>query len=195
MPFLIFIFITIFGGCSSHTPAITHYTIAPSYSKTQTKDPKSSKALHLITTETLSSINTKAIRYTLPSHESGHYLYGKWSDTPSSMMNRYILSYLESQHLFHTLLSTSSHLQSDWILESELLTFEHRFYNNGPSQGEIDVFFRLINTKTKQPIATKRFTVAVASKSESLAGGVEALESALSTLSRELAEWLKLQLE
>lgn len=194
MPFYVLVTLSLYllSGCSSHTPAITQYSLSPSYSKAHISDSKSNKSIKLITTETLSSLNTKAIRYTLPTLESGAYLYARWSDTPAMMLNRLLASSLENEKIFPIIITSHSSTQSDWVLESELLTYEHRFIGNRSSQAVIDIVCRLIDTKSKQPIAAKRFTITVDAPSEDIRGGVNAFQRASEELTRQQIEWLKL---
>lgn len=192
MPFYILITLSLylFSGCTTTTPTIAQYTLTPSYTKSDQKNVQSTKTIRIVTTETLSSLNNKNIRYTLKNLESGTYLYGRWSDTPSMMLNRMLVSSLESEKLFPVVITANSDARYDLVLESEILAFDHRFVEKQPSQGFIDLFCRLVDTKTKQPIATQRFTIAVNAKSEDIQGGVIALQKASEELIQRQISWL-----
>lgn len=183
--------LSLFSGCSSTSPAVSEYTIHPSYSSSESTTAAAyPTTLKIVTLETLSSLNSKSVRYTQPNDETGGYLYGRWSDTPSVMLTRLLVSSLERQNLFSVLMTASSNAKADWVLESELMAFEHRFNRDGTSQGLIDISCRVIDVKTKQPISAKRFVILNDAPSNDIQGGIIALQKSSDELIAQQSSWL-----
>ena len=179
-------------GCSSVTnPMINEYTIYPSSLSSQQTEQHTSKILRLAPTRTIPSLETKYLSYLRSNGESGNYLYTRWSDTPSLLIERSLHHTLDEKALFSAILSPSSASNADVILESELHAFYHRFEAGKPSKGIIDITYRLIDTQTKLPIASKRFLITQESPSEDAIGGIKALSEATNELSHQCTQWIQ----
>lgn len=181
----------VLAGCSTTTPAINEYTIIPLYSPQKSLSLPSDLSLKLTPTKSIASLASKEFYYLRDSTQTGSYLYSRWSDTPASMIDRSLLSSLQNRHLFATLLPATSTAYADRTLESDLHAFYHRFYHDGSSEGFIDITYRLIDSKSKKAIASKRFVITEPSTSADADGGVNALRAATHRLSQESTLWLE----
>ncbi len=176
-------------GCSATTPSINEYTLLSPQMSTDSHPPLTSKTLNIAPPKALSSLSSKSILYLRNDTESGSYLYSRWSDTPAALIQRSLIQSLQNENLFSSVSPTSSLSQSDWIVESDLDAFYHRFVENA-SEGYIDITYRLINPKTKQIIASKRFMITAPANSNDALGGVQALKNALQELNIQCSAWL-----
>lgn len=176
-------------GCSSTTPSINEYTLLSSRNTPDAHLPLTPKTLNIAHPKALSSLNSKSILYLRNDTESGNYLYSRWSDTPAALIQRSLIQSLQNDNLFSSVSPTSSMSQSDWLVESDLDAFYHRFVDDR-SEGYIDITYRLINPKTKQIIASKRFTITAPAHSNDAIGGVDALKNALQELNNQCSAWL-----
>ncbi|HLD22347.1 MAG TPA: ABC-type transport auxiliary lipoprotein family protein [Sulfuricurvum sp.] len=176
-------------GCSGKTPAINEYTLLSPQKIESQSTPRSSKSLTVTSGKAIGSLSTKNIIYLLENGETAPYLYSRWSDTPSALIQRALLTSLYEHALFSSLSPSSSSVQSDWVLESDLNAFYHRFSKDA-SDGYIDITYRLVDTRTKRPLATKRFTTTSPSPSMDAQGGVEALKKSTFELNRQCILWL-----
>lgn len=176
-------------GCSSTTPSINEYTLLSSRNTPDAHLPLTPKTLNIAHPKVLSSLNSKSILYLRNDTESGNYLYSRWSDTPAALIQRSLIQSLQNDNLFSSVSPTSSVSQSDWLVESDLDAFYHRFVDDR-SEGYIDITYRLINPKTKQIIASKRFTITAPAHSNDAIGGVDALKNALQELNNQCSAWL-----
>lgn len=176
-------------GCSSTTPSINEYTLLSSRNTPDAHLPLTPKTLNIAPPKALSSLNSKSILYLRNDTESGNYLYSRWSDTPAALIQRSLIHSLQNDNLFSSVSPTSSLSQSDWLVESDLDAFYHRFVEDR-SEGYIDITYRLINPKTKQIIASKRFTITTPAHSNDAIGGVDALKNALLELNIQCSAWL-----
>ncbi|DAB38689.1 MAG: hypothetical protein A2023_06710 [Sulfuricurvum sp. GWF2_44_89] len=176
-------------GCSSKAPSVNEYTLLSPPIFVKKNAPKSSKSLTVSSVKSLASLSTKNIIYLYENGESAPYLYSRWSDTPSVLIQRALLSSLNEENLFASLSPATSSAQADWVLESDLNAFYHRFSKEA-SEGYIDITYRLIDARTKRPLASKRFMISSPSSSMDAQGGVEALKKSTLELNRQVIQWL-----
>lgn len=183
-------FVTVFMvvGCSSKVPSINEYTLLSPLSVKQ-NTPKSSKSLSVASVKSIASLSTKNIIYLYENGESAPYLYSRWSDAPSVLIQRSLLSSLNEENLFASISPATSSAQADWVLESDLNAFYHRF-SKETSEGYIDITYRLIDARTKRPLASKRFMISSPSSSMDALGGVKALKLSTLELNRQVIQWL-----
>ena len=106
------------------------------------------------------------------------------------MIDRALYSSLQNKQLFETLIPSTSSATADFILESDLNAFYHRFHNASNSEGIIDITYRLIDPKTKIAIASKRFIITEPSVSQDAQGGVNALNTVTQNLTQQCTQWL-----
>lgn len=176
------------NGCTTTTPSIQEYTIN---SKSAVgKSIQSGKSIRLATTKSAPSLMTKNITYIHSNGESGTYLYSRWSDMPAVMIERAVSNTLHEHSLFKAILPSTSIATADWLIESDLASFNHSFDATKQSYGVIDITYRLIDPKTKNTISTKRFFIEVQSESPDAKGGVQALNKATHVLTGQLIFWL-----
>lgn len=183
-------FISMMTGCSTTTPAINEYTILPLYAPYNSPIPRSELSLKLIPTKSIASLSSKEMHYLRSTAQTGVYLYSRWSDTPASMIDRSLISSLQNRRLFSTLLPATSSASADMTLESDLHAFYHRFHEDGSSEGYIDITYRLIGSKTRHVVASKRFVITSPSLSADAQGGVNALTDATREASLQCTQWL-----
>lgn len=183
------------AGCSITTPAVNEYAILPLYSPQNALAVPVNLSLKLTPTKSIASLASKDIYYLRGTTQIGSYLYSRWADTPASMIDRSLTSSLQNRRLFTALLPVTSSAYADVTLESDLHAFYHRFQKNGSSEGYIDITYRLIESKSKKTIASKRFVVTSPSPSSDAAGGVTALSAATRYLNDESTLWLEMILK
>ncbi len=186
LPLLIMLIVS---GCSTITPAISQYSLLTEQTLQPMGGKPSEKSLTVASSKPIPSLWGKDLIYVRPNGETGHYLYTRWSDTPSSMIQRSLLLALQDAAIFSSSAPSLSLSRSDWLLESELNAFEHRFYANR-SEGFIDITYRVVDTQSKRPLASKRFKITAEAPSMDAVGGVEALRNAQYELNRQCLAWL-----
>lgn len=182
-------------GCTSIRPTMHEYTILPSYTKPIEASNPFNATLKLSSTKSMASLSSTQLYYLKDSILMDAYLYSRWSDSPSRMIDRAIYSSLQNQQLFETLIPATSSATADLTLESDLHAFYHRFLDDAHSEGFVDITYRLIDTKTKRPIASKRFIIIQPAPSADAQGGVSALNSATHTLSDQCTAWINVTMK
>lgn len=179
------------SGCSFQTLPTKEYTLNPS--QKQSTYPAINKSMKLASPITPSSLASKSIHYQTSSNDLGSYLYSKWSDTPSAMVENTLLLQLQQSNLLTSIAPSYSSAQTDYLLESSLHAFHHRIDQQN-NKGLIDISYRLIENQTKKIVATKRFTIESDAMSKDAIGGVQALNESLKHLNEEVILWLNLVL-
>lgn len=186
---LYFLSVFLLFGCSTSTPAVNEYTLLTSNINQSKSTALSSKTLSVASSKSIGSLLGKNLIYLYENGQTGSYLYSRWSDTPAALIQRSLLASLNEKALFASLSPTTSLAQTDWVLESDLDAFYHRFSKN-TSDGYIDITYRLVDTRTKQLLASKRFTISSPAVSKDAQGGVEALKNATEKLNTQCIDWL-----
>jgi cholesterol transport system auxiliary component len=178
-------------GCSSTTSSVNEYTLLSHETTDANTIPRSHKTLSVASSKSISSLTGKNLLYLRENGETGSYLYSRWSDAPAALIQQSLLKLLYDQSLFSSISPSSSLSQNDWLLESDLDAFYHRFLKD-TSEGYIDITYRLVDTKTKRTIATKHFVITSPAPSMDAIGGVKALQNSTHKLSHQCSEWLNL---
>ncbi len=185
----------LFAGCTSLRPTMHEYTILPSYTTPVEASKPLNTTLKLSSTKSIASLSSTQLYYLKDTTRMDAYLYSRWSDAPSNMIDRVLYSSLQNQQLFETLIPATSSATADLTLESDLHAFYHRFLDTTHSEGFVDITYRLIDTKTKRAIASKRFLITQPSPSADAKGGVSALNSATHTLSQQCTAWIDMTMK
>ncbi len=181
----------VMAGCSATAPAITEYTILPAHPPSAASGtPLSPHPLRIAPIRALPSLHSSELLYLREGGETGSYLYTRWSDKPAALIERSLTLALEGANLFAALLPSASSAHTPYLLESELGAFYHRFGREGRSEGVIDITFRLVDSRTRTPVGSKRFRLAVPAATADARGGVNALAEGTNRLSLECAAWL-----
>ena len=176
-------------GCTATTPSVNEYTLLSSKTIQPTTIPLSSKSLSVSLSKSIPSLSTKNLIYLRENGETGAYLYSRWNDTPTALIQRSLITSLYENALFTSLSSSNSLAQADWVLESDLDAFYHRFTHT-KSEGYIDITYRLIDTRTKRLLGSKRFSISSPAPTMDATGGVDALQKATHELNTQCILWL-----
>jgi ABC-type uncharacterized transport system auxiliary subunit len=187
--FLTPIILSFFTGCTTHTAPTIHYSIAP---KTSLQSSITiSKSIKIGIPNSTGDYLTDSIHYKKSTGESGNYLYSAWDNPPIFTIGEALFSNLEHSRLFNVVIPYSSLGQTDYLLESTLMAFQHTIIDSDSSKGEIDISMRVIDLKNKKIIATKRFTIITSAHSNNALGGVAALQQGLERLNIQTYQWLE----
>ena len=191
--FLAVIATFLFTGCSTLVPQVNEFSLL-TIGETSTQSATttaSSKTLQYQRIKAPASLSSKAILYTKHDQEVGRYLYSSWSDTPVSMMESSTIWAVQESRLFANVIPSHSQSSGDYILESDLNALYHQIIDPASSKGFIDITYRLIDVRSRQGIATKRFIVTHPSDTQDAIGGVKALKKSMDELNVQIIQWLQ----
>lgn len=191
--FLLLIVLFFFTGCATNTTPATHYTLL-------SKNPLQSsitipKSIKIGMPNSTNDYLTDSIHYTKSNGESGDYLYSAWNNPPAIMIGEILFSSLEHSKLFDVVIPYSSLGQTDYLLESTLISFQHTIIDSDSSEGLIDISMRVIDLKNKKVISSRRFTIVVPAHSNNAQSGVIALQEGLEKLNIQIGQWLETTLK
>lgn len=123
--------ITFFSGCISITkelPAFKTYSL--NIDKNNFLINKKNYSISIKEPKALSSINTKHITY-LKGNRYESYALSRWSDNPTKMIQKVIVSNLSESNNYKYVVSSKINIQSDYKVVSELDSFRQVFKDNG----------------------------------------------------------------
>lgn len=188
---LLLIFLaSLLGGCTTITPPITGYTLTHTAPNPSSDAAKTTLTLKISGTKAPASLSSSQLFYLSNHQEMRSYLYSRWNDTPGVMIDRLVGESIYESRLFFAVLPKTSSVNSDLLLESTLSSFHHRIHDDNRSEGYLDITYILINPKTKQTVASKRFRITAPAPSIDARGGVSALNRAANELAVECTAWL-----
>jgi cholesterol transport system auxiliary component len=190
---LITTFIVLFSGCITKTPSVTEYKIT-SDNSVVTSDSKRCKNKSLKVSQAFSSTSlmSESMNYSLPKNRVFSYSQAKWRESPNHLITNEVLKKVRATKLFKDVQVSKSRSKSNLILEINVEDFMQYFTDDlSNSHAVVSISFSLIDSSTNLVIATKVFNSKVDTNSNDANGGVEALNSALSSVLFEATNWLE----
>lgn len=120
----------------------------------------------------------------------GYYQFSSWVEAPPQRLQYILIDKLRQASLFSTVISESTPLSPELVLNSELQEFYH---DKGDPPGNVKVIMNveLIDFRQKKLLAQQLFTVEKEVKDYSATGAVNAFSQAVEALSQELLNWVK----
>jgi len=191
---LILLVITLISaGCATITvPASDTYAINTTCEPGKELDKKSSlsKVVKVAYPKSASAINSRHILYQEREFAQNAYAHSSWIDTPNKMLGGLFLSCIDKKSIFKAVLPSGSKGRSDFLLETTISEFYHHVNNAGSSEGRVRIGFYLIDSNSRNVIATKEFYTKVSAKTHNAKGGVRALNDASKSIALKLSRWL-----
>jgi cholesterol transport system auxiliary component len=132
--------------------------------------------------------DTAHIVYTQQPNRLQIYARDQWVDTPARMLAPLVVATLERGGAFTAVVLAPSAATGAVQLEMQLLRLQHEF---GPLPSRVRLVLRaqLIDTRSRQVMATRVFEQVTQSLSEDAPGGVAAAQQAVHALLGDLAPW------
>ena len=188
---LVIVFAFLLVGCSikpEPSKPISKLRIEPNFTLHVNKNP-SPKVLKVSTPYGLRSIKSTDILYTKGDGEYSSYRDSKWEDTPSRQITRLLSDTLQSAKIFETVISSSSKIKYDYILEINVKSFEH-VLKDEKSYIRLHVNLFLIEALKKNVLGSYEFKQEVDTPSVNAKGVNKAFGLAMTKLNKESIEWL-----
>jgi cholesterol transport system auxiliary component len=132
--------------------------------------------------------DTSHIVYTQQPNRLQIYARHEWIDTPAKMLAPLVVAALEQAGSFSAVVLAPSAATGSVQLETQLLRLQHEF---GPAPSRVRLVLRaqLIDTRSRQVMATRVFEQVAPSLSEDAPGGVAAAQQAVHSLLVALSQW------
>ena len=183
------------SGCMPHpVPAPIVYTLeykgasseVPAAGRSQNEKP----VLKLMPVRAAAPFTSPNILYRDRNFGLNHYAHSRWSDAPVTMLEGYLLTFLEHQGMFSSVLPPSSAAAGDLVLESMLQDFSLHIKSGKNADAEIKVIFYLVNARSGRLVACKEIAATVSAEETDAEHAVSALNSAVLKAAEELGTWL-----
>lgn len=111
----------------------------------------------LVTQPRANAIYSNARMVYIPDcYQLQYFTQNRWADTPPHMLHPLLIKSLQNTGYFQAIINTPSTTHYDWILNTQLLSFQQEFLTK-PSQFRIALRAQLINAHTNRIIATQDF--------------------------------------
>lgn len=126
--YILFICI-IFSGCiTKELPAFKTYSLIDN-TKISKNINKKEKTIQVYEPKAIASINSKNILYSKQNLQQEAYALSKWSDRPTKMIQKLIVSSLNKTQNYKYVTSSKIKIQSDLKILSEIIELKHEFKN------------------------------------------------------------------
>ncbi|WP_458700660.1 ABC-type transport auxiliary lipoprotein family protein [Sulfurospirillum sp. 1307] len=117
------------------------------------------------------------------------YKYARWSEIPSVRLQQILTEALENQHIFSSVVSSSSFVVANLFLESIIENFEE-LYVKEKSFVHVKIRFRLVSRKNAKLIDSKLIEHKIEVKEKNTKAVIKAYQKALGLVIKDLSEWL-----
>lgn len=118
------------------------------------------------------------IVYTREPHRLDYYAHSEWVDTPARMLTPLIVAAVVRSGALHAVVPMPSAAAADIGLDTELVRLQQDF-SVTPSRVRLTLQVTLIDSATRQVLASREFDETVVSPSEDARGGVAATHRAV----------------
>jgi cholesterol transport system auxiliary component len=186
--------ILLLHGCSIFKPIkgspLYYYTIAATPLSSSCHAAKQyTRNTVLVTQPRANAIYSSTRMIYIPDYyQLQYFTQNRWADTPPHMLHPLLIRSLQNTGHFQAIINTPSTTCYDWILNTQLLSFQQEFLTT-PSQFRIALRAQLINARTNRIIATKDFIATEKAPMENPHGGVIAANQATQKALRKIARF------
>ncbi len=152
------------------------------------KKPAHRMTMMVMEPEASAIYDTTQMAYSLRPHQVAYFAKHAWANTPPEMLQFLLMQTLQNTHYFYAvgLPTTIGHF--DYVLNTQLMQFEQRFYMN-TSDVIIVIRAQMTNASNNRVIAAKQFTVIERAPESTPYGGVVAANRAAAKILAEVANF------
>lgn len=106
-----------------------------------------------------------------------YFTQNRWTDPPAQMLQTLLINALQHTGRFQAIINTPSTVYYDWILNTQLLSFQQEF-TRVPSRFRIAMRAQLINARSRRVISSEDFVVTQIAPHDDAYGGALAANQA-----------------
>jgi len=132
--------------------------------------------------------DSQRILYVRKAHTLEYFAHNEWVDTPARMLAPLIVAATARSGAFGAVVLTPSIASGELRLDTEVRRLQHEFLGN-PSRVRFTLRATLLDTATREVVATREFEAVAAAPSEDPYGGVVAANQAVRSVLASLAEF------
>lgn len=177
-------------GCSPlKLPNPTMYQLAPTMPVTASANRPVAETLLVSLPQNAAGYDSEKMAYVQHQYQIGYFTKNQWVDNPASMLQPLMVEALQNSHHFAAVTGAPFSGLTDWRLDTTVLSLQQDFLTR-PSQIELIVDARLVQTATQRIVAGKRFTVTVPAPIDTPYGGVQAANQATTLFLQQLTQFV-----
>lgn len=135
-------------------------------------------------------INSNKIVFSDGNSRRGYYQLARWVEPPTRRFSVLLLNRLEHSRLFSSVSRLGNATIGDFQLNAELNDFYHDIKST-PGSAVAEITVELVDLKTRQMVARKRFSQEVSAESFDGEGAVRALTLAMNQILDQIVIWLE----
>ncbi len=117
-----------------------------------------------------------------------YFTQNRWTDPPAQMLQALLINALQQTNRFQAIINTPSTVYYDWILNTQLLSFQQEFIGI-PSRFRIAMRAQLINARTRRVIASEDFLITQIAPHDDAYGGALAANQASKKILDEISRF------
>lgn len=183
--------VLLLSGCSFFSPVNTNMEQYRIIKVPANIKHKSHRYYSLLVSQpqAVSVLNTSDMMYIKKPFGVAFFAKHRWADTPSQMLQPLLVQTMQNTHYFHAVGISQSMVRYNYVLNTEILTFQQRFY---PKYSAFQMRLRaeIVNANTGKIISSKQFEVEKGAPIYGPYGGVIAANCATATILQQLAAWM-----
>jgi len=155
-------------------------------------ETKTSCNLRLEVTNAQSSrlIDSRKIIFSDNASTRQYYKFALWGETPPKRVTTLLMDRLRNAEIFRSVTSQSSATVADVQLSLELSDFYHDITER-PGKARIELWAELLDLRTREVIATRRFQESSQADSYDVEGAVAGFERGIDKLYDDLLKWVE----
>ena len=183
--------LALLAACSGLRPAATEQPSFYSLDSARRETPATPAAataptLIVSPPHAASGFDSQRIVYLREPHRLEYYAHSEWADTPARMAAPLIVAALEASGAFRVVVMTPSAATGDLRLDTEIVRLQHELAQL-PSQVRFTLRAYLVDSTTREVVASREFEETAAVASENPYGVVLAANSAVRIGLKQLA--------
>lgn len=176
------------SGCMG-TPSApnNYYTLQYENTKIETKQT-CKEILKVDFPHAPSTLMGKRIIYVANPYESAYYVKNRWAEPLPAMLQDWIIHSIEDAGLYKAVVRSSSRVATDLVLESDIVSFEHRLESKSVV---VSIRLNLIKNDNNKIIKSKLFSYEKSVESTNASNAVKAFNEALKVFKKDVVLWLE----
>lgn len=179
-------------ACTVTAPHVSEYRVAAQKSEVAL-DSKAcrDKTVKVSQAFSANSLMSEKMKYAQNEYREYSFSESKWSRSPNKAITDEITKSVRASKLFQTVQGYKSRSRSDYLLESSIDEFIQYFGSDSKSSyASVVITLSLVDAKSLKTLSSRQLSAKVDVQELSAAGGVKALNKALSELLLQNNLWL-----
>ena len=178
-------------GCQALQPVVstapTVYSLTAALDSVAPTQPASTGLTLIVSPpHAAAGFDSQRIMYMRKADQLEYFAHNQWVDTPARMLSPLIVAAIESSGAFRAVVNTPSPAAGELRLDTEVLRLQQEFAGT-PSQSRFSLRAYLVDSATRQVIASRQFEATIPAASEDPHGGVVAANRAVQSVLAGLA--------